>query len=154
MLSLPLSIVAWHLARLQSQRLRRWPSVGFRNLTRARCRAIALALAIGVAGGLAACDRWPSRLLTSAAAVQDEQVAGARVELTGSVQKRAPFLNSGAYQLADDSGAVWVVTVQELPAVGDRLRVRGEVDYRSVPADGQEWGGAFVREGERQQVGE
>jgi len=154
MQSLPLSIVAWHLARLQSQRLRRRPSLGFRNLTCAKCRAIAWALAASVAAGLAACDRRPSPLLTSAAAVQAEQAAGARVELTGAVNKRAPFLNSGAYQLADDSGKVWVVTVQELPAVGDRLRVRGEVDYRSVPADGQEWGGAFVREAERQQVRE
>ncbi|NJL02466.1 MAG: hypothetical protein HC838_03700 [Spirulinaceae cyanobacterium RM2_2_10] len=104
------------------------------------------------AASLGACEHWrPTRgVLMSAAAVQAQQVAGAEVELMGTVDRQAPFLGGGAYQLTDESGQVWIVTPETLPTVGDRLVVRGTVDYRSVPADGQEWGGAFVRETERE----
>ncbi len=111
-------------------------------------RPVAILATVGL--GSAACQGWfASKALQSAAAVRAEQQAGATVELIGSVSQQAPFLGGGAYELTDDSGTVWVVTAVELPAVGDRLRVRGTVDYRSVPVAGQEWGEAFVQETER-----
>ncbi len=124
--------------------------------SRLACQRVARASIAASAILAASCQWWgASGPLRSAAAVQAERRAGATVELAGQVRQRAPFVSSGAYQLVDDSGTVWVVTGEaELPAVGDRLRVRGTVDYRSVPAEGQEWGGAFVREGERQRESE
>lgn len=49
------------------------------------------------------------------------------VELEGEVTDAVGLLSLGVFTLADSSGEISVLTSQGLPAVGARLKVRGEV---------------------------
>ncbi len=71
------------------------------------------------------------------------------VYLKGTVETLAPFLESGAYQLQDDTGAIWVMTNSTLPNVGDRLVMKGQVTYQSIPIAGQELGEVYIKEREQ-----
>ncbi|MCT7962134.1 hypothetical protein NG791_15795 [Laspinema sp. D1] len=68
------------------------------------------------------------------------------VYLKGTVENRAPFLQSGAYQLQDATGAIWVMTDSTLPNLGDRLVMKGQVTYQSIPIAGQELGEVYIKE--------
>ncbi|MCT7983166.1 hypothetical protein NG796_07655 [Laspinema sp. A4] len=68
------------------------------------------------------------------------------VYLKGTVENLAPFLESGAYQLQDDTGTIWVMTHSPLPNVGDRLVMKGQVTYQSIPIAGQELGEVYIKE--------
>ncbi|MCU0535634.1 MAG: hypothetical protein MUD14_17220 [Hydrococcus sp. Prado102] len=61
-----------------------------------------------------------------------QQGASKVVYLKGKVGDRAPFLGSGAYQLQDDTGTVWVVTQGALPASGDIVSIKGEAKYETI----------------------
>jgi hypothetical protein len=61
-----------------------------------------------------------------------QQEASKVVYLKGKVGDRAPFLGSGAYQLQDDTGTVWVVTKGTLPAKGDIVSIKGEAKYETI----------------------
>jgi hypothetical protein len=79
----------------------------------------------------------------------EQQQAGEMAVLQGSVKQVAPFLQGGAYLLADDSGEIWIVAMTALPEVGQRLTVEGEVVYESVAIEGREWGEVYLRERQR-----
>ncbi len=68
------------------------------------------------------------------------------VYLKGTVENRAPFLQSGAYQLQDATGAIWVMTNSPLPNVGDQMVMKGQVTYQSIPIAGQELGEVYIKE--------
>ena len=68
------------------------------------------------------------------------------VYLKGTVENLAPFLQSGAYQLQDATGEIWVMTNSPLPNVGDRIVMRGQVTYQSIPIAGQELGEVYIKE--------
>jgi hypothetical protein len=68
------------------------------------------------------------------------------VYLKGTVENRAPFLQSGAYQLQDATGAIWVLTDSTLPNVGEQIIMKGQVTYQSIPIAGQELGEVYIKE--------
>lgn len=74
------------------------------------------------------------------------------VYLKGNVGSRAPFLGSGAYEVLDKTGSIWVVTKQTLPKTGDLVLIKGKVQYESIPlifaAGGKDLGEVYVQESE------
>jgi hypothetical protein len=68
--------------------------------------------------------------------------------LQGQVATRAPFLEAGAYKLQDATGAIWVISKQTVPNVGDEVVIKGQLQFKSVPVNGQELGEVFVQQEE------
>ncbi|MDJ0719321.1 MAG: hypothetical protein QNJ54_34710 [Prochloraceae cyanobacterium] len=52
------------------------------------------------------------------------------VYIEGKVVKIVAFLDSGAYQLQDNTNTIWVKTQNSLPIKGERLVVKGEIHYQ------------------------
>lgn len=75
------------------------------------------------------------------------------VNLQGKVIKVAPFLGSGAYQLQDGTGSIWVLTEKGLPQLGTELAIQGQVKYQPIPIGRQEMGEMYILE-LQQQLGE
>ena len=71
---------------------------------------------------------------------------GRGVYLQGTIAQTAPFLDNGAYQLQDETGAIWVVTPRELPPLGEDMRVKGTVRYHSIPIGDREFGEFYIEE--------
>jgi hypothetical protein len=55
-----------------------------------------------------------------------------QVYLKGIVESRAPFLETGAYQLADNTGSIWIFTTAELPKIGTKITIKGKIRYQSI----------------------
>jgi uncharacterized protein YdeI (BOF family) len=68
------------------------------------------------------------------------------VYLQGQVTNRAPLLGSGAYQLKDTTGTIWVFTNQTLPNVGDQVSIKGKLQFQSIPIGVQELGEVYVQQ--------
>lgn len=68
------------------------------------------------------------------------------VYLQGQVTNRAPLLSSGAYQLKDTTGTIWVFTNQTLPNVGDQVLIKGKLQFQSIPIGVQELGEVYVQQ--------
>ena len=71
------------------------------------------------------------------------------IRLEGQVVDRAPFLDSGSYQLQDETGTVWVLTNGSLPQTGERVQITGKVTYQSIPMGGQDVGELYILEVEK-----
>ncbi|MDJ1181438.1 hypothetical protein PJF56_21470 [Roseofilum sp. BLCC_M91] len=91
----------------------------------------------------------PSNLITPIESLSP--TASETVYLQGRVVKLIPLLNRYAYQLEDDTGVVVVLTTGEVqePAIGDSVKVRGQLRHQSIPIQGQELGEVYVLELER-----
>ncbi|MFP5271812.1 hypothetical protein [Coleofasciculus sp.] len=87
--------------------------------------------------------------LTAIGEIQSAQNANTVLYLQGQVIAQAPFLNSGAYQLQDTTGKIWVVSNQELPNVGDQVVIGGQLQFQSIPIGGQEMGEVYLQETEQ-----
>ena len=106
--------------------------------------------------GLLACGRLPSpnqpkrlaNLPVNAIETLTPQTADTTVTIRGRVGKHAPFLNSSAYEVQDDSGSLWVVTTQPAPASGTKVLLKGQVRYQSIPLAGKEVGEVYLEESE------
>lgn len=68
------------------------------------------------------------------------------VYLKGKVTHQASFGGSGAYELTDNTGKIWVFTTEVLPQVGDEMTVKGIVQYQSIPIQGQEMGDVYLKQ--------
>ncbi|WP_241392676.1 DNA-binding protein [Rippkaea orientalis] len=71
------------------------------------------------------------------------------IYVEGTVVDRAPFMDNGSYQLRDETGTVWVLTNGALPRSGDRIMIKGQVEYQSIPVGGQEVGELYILEVEQ-----
>ncbi len=71
------------------------------------------------------------------------------IYLEGKVVDSAPFMESGSYQLQDQTGTVWVLTDGPLPETGDRIQITGKVTYQSIPIEGQDVGELYILEVEK-----
>lgn len=71
---------------------------------------------------------------------------GKTVNLTGKVIHIAPFVSNAAYQLEDRTGKVWVVTEYNLPELGQKINIKGKIEYQSLPFAEQELGDFYVVE--------
>jgi hypothetical protein len=71
---------------------------------------------------------------------------GSQIYLQGQVTRRAPFLGSGAYQLEDNTGEVWIVTKDSLPPTGEEILIQGQIEYKTLPLAKQDWGEFYILE--------
>ena len=80
--------------------------------------------------------------------IQTSRNANSTVYLKGKVVSLAPFLGSGAYELQDATGSIWVITKQ-IPAKGDEVLIRSQVQYESIPVGGKDLGEVYAQEQEQ-----
>jgi hypothetical protein len=74
------------------------------------------------------------------------------IYLEGKVVDRAPFVDSGSYQLQDETGTVWVLTNGQLPQTGETVQITGKVTYQSIPMGNQDVGELYILEVEKRQA--
>jgi hypothetical protein len=74
------------------------------------------------------------------------QKVGKTVYLTGKVVHLAPFIGNGAYQMEDGTGKIWVVTAQTLPQANQQIKIKGKIEYQSLPFANREWGDFYLVE--------
>jgi len=77
------------------------------------------------------------------------QKVGKTVYLTGKVVHLAPFIGNGAYQIEDRTGKIWVVTTQTLPQANQQIKIKGKIEYQSLPFAQQELGDFYLVEREQ-----
>lgn len=68
------------------------------------------------------------------------------VYVRGTVGDRAPFLETGAYQLQDGTGSIWVVGKQPLPERAEEVLIKGQVKYQSIPIAGRDFGEVYIEQ--------
>ncbi len=86
-------------------------------------RTAAAAAALALCLGLVACQHTTiARILAEPNRYHDGEVA-----LRGEVIKSASVLGTGAYQLDDGTGTIWVVSSRGIPRQGARVAVKGKV---------------------------
>lgn len=68
------------------------------------------------------------------------------VSLTGKVVQVAPFVENAAYQIEDDTGKIWVVTIKAPPQPGEKIQIKGKIQYQSLPFAEQELGELYLVE--------
>lgn len=81
--------------------------------------------------------------------IQQKPELEAKVYLKGKVESRAPFLGTGAYQLQDNTGSIWVLTKQTVPQTGEQMLITGLVRYKGVTFKelaGKDLGEVYVEE--------
>lgn len=111
-------------------------------------------------GGLSSCGSLPQSSLnvinpelgvkvTNIRDLKPQQNNGAIVHLTGKVAKQVPLLERRVYQLQDSTGTIWVLTNQTTPQPGDRVLIKTQVRYQSIPLAGKEFGEVYVEEQEQ-----
>lgn len=103
----------------------------------------AVGLALGVV--LVSCGHVRSQQY-ELTAIADLEPAQATVFLQGTVGAQVPFVGSGAYALEDGTGQVWIITGRRLPARGSEVTLQGEIQFRSIPMDNEEFGELYVME--------
>ena len=69
-----------------------------------------------------------------------------KLRLVPSINQKAPFINTAAYQIQDKTGSVWVVTQQTPPAIEQKIAIKGKIQYQSLPLAQQELGDFYIQE--------
>lgn len=118
-------------------------------------------LSLILLGGLFSCGNLAnSRLnldfnVNSIADIQQKPQPEANVSLKGKVQNRVPFLGTGAYQLQDNTGSIWVLTKQAIPQKGELILIKGLVRYKGITFKelvGQDLGEVYIEEIEQLKI--
>lgn len=121
-------------------------------------KMIWLALTLLLLGGMVGCSQIIestttfTRQTTKIEAIAQQSKVGAKVYLQGTVANRAQFLGAGAYQLEDETGAMWIFTTEPLPTIGEEMLVRGQVNYEQITVEntpGLDIGDFYIKELER-----
>lgn len=72
------------------------------------------------------------------------------VYLQGQVTNIVPLSEPWqAYQMQDSSGTIWAITSQKGLKINDKLLIKGNLRYQSIPIETQELGEFYVEEQER-----
>lgn len=96
--------------------------------------------ALNITSGI---DVTPIRDLTP------KQDNDATVYLQGKVAVEVPLLKQHVYQLQDSTGTIWILTNNTTPQIGDKVLIKGQVRYQSIPLAGKEFGEVYVKEQEQ-----
>ena len=80
---------------------------------------------------------------------EPEQNLDRQVSLEGTVTRRISFLDSGAYQIKDETGTIWIFTNNDLPERGQMLEIQGKLRYESIPIADRDLGELYIFETER-----
>ena len=70
----------------------------------------------------------------------------ATVHLQGKVAQVVPLLEQWAYQLQDSTGTIWVLTNQASLQLEDKVVIKGNIRYQSIPLAGKDFGEVYVQE--------
>lgn len=73
----------------------------------------------------------------------------ATVYLQGKVAQLVPLLEQWAYQLQDSTGTIWVLTNQAGLQLEDKVLIKGNIHYQSIPLAGKDFGEVYVHEQEQ-----
>ena len=84
--------------------------------------------------------------VTNISDINPQQDNNATVYLEGKVAHRIPLLDWQMYQLQDPSGKIWVLTEQKDLQLNDKVLIKGNVRYQSIPLAGKDFGEAYVQE--------
>jgi hypothetical protein len=68
------------------------------------------------------------------------------VYIQGKIEKIAPLIQKKAYQINDSTGKIWIITNQRNFQVGEQVVLKGNVQYKSVPLAGKEYGEIYLEE--------
>ncbi|HLO49480.1 MAG TPA: DNA-binding protein [Kamptonema sp.] len=118
-------------------------------------------LSLIILGGLFSCGNLAnSRLnldlnVSSINDIQQKRQLEANVSLKGKVENRVPFLGTGAYQLQDKTGNIWVLTKQGIPQKGELILIKGLVRYKIITIKelgGQDLGEVYIEEIEQSKL--
>lgn len=102
--------------------------------------------------GLMACSNLAESVgfdVSQIGELQQNRAIDTSVYLKGKVNDRAPFLGTGAYQLQDDTGSIWVFTKQPVPPLGEKLLIQGTIRYQQIQFKelvGKDLGEVYVEE--------
>ncbi|NEO27990.1 MAG: hypothetical protein F6K03_14165 [Kamptonema sp. SIO4C4] len=108
-------------------------------------RSANLLILLLLLGGLWGCPRGSREVTTQ----QVGEEVGQPIQVSGEVVKLAPFLQGGAYQVADNRGRVWIMTEMALPSVGEVVTVTGEVREEIITVDDQQFQDIYIVETQR-----
>lgn len=74
------------------------------------------------------------------------------VQLKGTVVDQAPLIEAQVYQLQDETGKIWILTTDPSLQVGEKVLVKGKVEFQSIPIAGQDHGEAYIEEQQRERM--
>ena len=113
-----------------------------------KCAFIIYGAAIGLLG-CSTLSQWGFALSNTpinAIAEIDQANIQKTIQIQGKVITTAPLIDRGAYQLSDQTGAIWVLTNQSLPNTGAEIIVRGQLQYQSIPVGREDLGEFYLVE--------
>lgn len=68
------------------------------------------------------------------------------VQVEGKIKAQAPLMGGRAYEVQDDTGSVWVVTSQTVPATGSQVTVQGKVRLEKIDLAGQDQSAVYLEQ--------
>lgn len=72
--------------------------------------------------------------------------ANAQVQVSGQVKSIAPMVGQTAYEVADETGSIWVVTHTPPPAQDAQVTVSGTVRYLPIVVSGEDVGAVYLED--------
>jgi hypothetical protein len=89
--------------------------------------------------------------VTNISKIQEQQLLNTTIFLKGKVGTHVPLLGGQVYELQDETGTVWVLTQEKPPNPGDKVVIKGQVRFQSIPLNGKEQGSLYVEQKEQVQ---
>ena len=77
------------------------------------------------------------------------QHRGGTASFEGEVTRLLPLINGALYQVSDPSGAIWVKTTAQPPALGQSVALRASIHHASILIRGQDIGELYAEELDR-----
>lgn len=74
------------------------------------------------------------------------------VQVQGTVQESAPLLEGNLYLIEDETGTIWVFTLDHPPEIGTRVRTEGILQYEPIVISGADIGDYYLQEQSRSQL--
>ncbi|BAU11768.1 hypothetical protein LEP3755_22710 [Leptolyngbya sp. NIES-3755] len=69
------------------------------------------------------------------------------VQVEGKIKGQAPLMGGQrAYEVQDDTGSVWIVTKQAIPATGSSVTVSGTVKLQKIDLAGQDQSTVYIEQ--------
>lgn len=111
-----------------------------------------------IASGLLSCSAWTvlsqqdhasntvNAMVVSPIANLTADSLGKDIYIKGKVRQKAPFLNSGAYEIQDQTGSIWVITQRPLPQPGTEVFIAGQLSFHNLQLQQNNFGELFIQE--------
>ena len=102
-------------------------------------KKIPWAIFLTISWSLVSCDSW-FHSYTNPQSISEiaNKKNGKIVYVAGEIIRTVPLVNNGAYQLKDDTDKVWILTNAKLPSTGEKIVIKGKIQYQELPFSEQE----------------